>query len=229
MALILNIETATEICSVCIAKDGIVLKEKETNIKNSHSSVLTLQIEACLKEAGKSYSDLDAVAVSIGPGSYSGLRIGLSVAKGLCYALEIPLISVSTLQALAWKTQKETENQAAIFAPMIDARRMEVYTALYNGSNDMITKPHALILETDSFEEYFEKKQVIIFSGNGSFKYKDILKCDYAFFSSQVCSSTNMTFLSYQEYLNKSFLSLPYSAPFYLKKPNITKNKKRLI
>ena len=151
MALILCIETATRSCSVALAKDGNLLQFKEeVSEQYSHSEQLTLFIESLLKEQGIALSDLDSIAVGKGPGSYTGLRIGVSTAKGLCYALDKPLIGISTLEAMASGMEKQSPNK--VYCPMIDARRMEVYTAFFQAGKQL-TDIEAHIVETDSFSK----------------------------------------------------------------------------
>ena len=159
MSLILCIETATPVCSVALSKNGEILSLKETARKNSHSEVVTLFIDDLLRENKIQYTDLNAVAVSKGPGSYTGLRIGVSTAKGLCYALDIPLIAINTLRSMAYdmaeiylKERKASEN--ILFCPMIDARRMEVYSAIYNKDNNEVRETKAEIIDKNSFSEY---------------------------------------------------------------------------
>ena len=146
MPKILCIETATEICSVCLSIDGEAVALAETDKGFSHASTLTILIQKCLEEANLTLDNLDAVALSQGPGSYTGLRIGVSVAKGICYALNKPMIAIDTLEALAWACAKE-EKQEAHYCPMIDARRMEVYTAMYNLKGEEEQSVNALILD----------------------------------------------------------------------------------
>ena len=138
MALILQLETSTTSCSVALSFNGETIGLKELNERNAHASHLTLFINDVLAECGKTISDLNAVAVSMGPGSYTGLRIGVSTAKGLCFALDIPLIAINTLNAMAHGLKATKNYDSVLYCPMIDARRMEVYTAVYNGSLELI-------------------------------------------------------------------------------------------
>ena len=169
MPTILCIETATTNCSVAIAHNGNTLAVKEDyNGSYSHAEKLHLFIQEILEENNLKLSNLDAVAISTGPGSYTGLRIGVSAAKGLCFSLDIPLISVPTLTALANQVK-----QQAIVIPMLDARRMEVYAAVFNSAKEQILKTSAIILEPDSFQEYLDRNQVY-FIGSGVEKFKKI-------------------------------------------------------
>ncbi|MCX6290455.1 MAG: tRNA (adenosine(37)-N6)-threonylcarbamoyltransferase complex dimerization subunit type 1 TsaB, partial [Bacteroidetes bacterium] len=177
VALILHIETATTVCSVALAQDGKLLSLKEENKGFTHAENITLFISHVLKESGKLISDLDAVAVSSGPGSYTGLRIGFSTAKGICYALEKPLLSVSSLKSLAANALKKIVlpvPHAALFCPMIDARRMEVYGAMYNEHLNDVEKVSAKIIDENSFSDALKEK-VIYFFGDGAEKCKTIL------------------------------------------------------
>ena len=229
MALILNIETATKVCSVAIGENGKVIAEAELRGQQSHAGNLTLLVEQCLKEIGRSLSDLDAIAVSHGPGSYTGLRIGLSTAKGMCYALEKPLITVNTLGALANVTAMRFPHENAVYCPMIDARRMEVYTAIFDANGKQLTETQPLIVENeDYFETYFVNNQTIIFSGDGSAKCQTIIENKNAKFITQENTAVGMVSIAEGQFNEKDFDDLAYSSPFYLKSPNITKPRKRL-
>ena len=216
MALILNIETSTTVCSVSLAKDGKVLASKEQNDGYSHAEKLSPFIKEVLDEQHNDVSDLDAVAVSEGPGSYTGLRIGTSTAKGLCYALDIPLIAVSTLEAMSQRIYKQ-HPEIDVFAPMIDARRMEVYVALFDKENDKIEDVYAKIIDEGSFRELLKAKKMLFF-GNGAAKCKDVLTSDNAFFRTDaLASSVGMAELSEGKYKKSDFTDLAYFEPFYLK------------
>ncbi len=223
MPLILNIETATDIGSVCISQGSKVLTIKESTAPFSHAKETTLLIAACLKEAHLQLTDLDAVAVSSGPGSYTGLRIGFSAAKGICYALDIPLIGVDTLWALALASSKVA--QGDWYIPMIDARRMEVYTAFFDKELTRIKAPHALILDERAFKS---KGKQILLSGNGSEKFQKISKHPKFIFTDIQCSAAHLAALAFKSYQFSRFESVAYFEPSYLKPPNITTSKKRL-
>lgn len=228
MALILNIETATKICSVAIGEDGKVIAEAETHGQQSHAGNLTLLIEQCLTEIGRTMQDLDAVAVSHGPGSYTGLRIGLSTAKGICYALEKPLITVNTLAALANVTAARFPDENAVYCPMIDARRMEVYTAIFDKNGEQLKETQPLIVENeDYFEAYFKYNQTVIFSGDGSAKCQEIINHKNAKFVVQENTAVGMVVLAEKQFNANDFSDLAYSSPFYLKSPNITKPRQK--
>ena len=170
MSLILNIETTSEVCSVGLALNGELIASRETIDPNSHSRLLTVFIDEIFKEAGKTVSDIDAIAISKGPGSYTGLRIGTSVAKGLCYSLGKPLISVDTLQSIAYgilfKSGLKNDFELEFFiCPLIDARRMEVYTGLYDKDLNCLKEPYSHIFEEVSFKEMLEKN-IFLFGGS---------------------------------------------------------------
>ena len=215
MAVILNIETATKNCSVSLSRDGEVLAIREMNEeKYSHSEKLHSFIKEVLHEGRSRMEDLQAVAVSKGPGSYTGLRIGVSAAKGLCYALERPLISVPTLESLA---QQVIAGQEGHIAPMIDARRMEVYTAVFGMDRKQLKETDALIVEQDSFSEFLKQGKVY-FLGDGSEKCKEIINHPNAVFLDGLYpSSREMAVLSERKYQAGHFEDLAYFEPYYLK------------
>jgi len=226
MPLILNIETATEVCSVCISKGKEIVSLSETTENHAHARMITLLIQQCLEMANMTMPDLEAVAVSQGPGSYTGLRVGSSAAKGICYALDKPLIAIDTLQSLALATSLK-EKQNALYCPMIDARRMEVYCAFYNKENMLVTKTHSQVIDEGTYENYFASEKKIIFSGNGAAKCKTVIKSPFASFSPIVCSSMHLAPLSLKTFLERAFSDPAYFTPNYHKAPNITipKNK----
>jgi len=227
MPIILNIETATEICSVCISQNDKVISFAENDKGFSHASTLTILIQKCLADANITLTDIDAVAISKGPGSYTGLRIGVSVAKGICYALDKPMIAIDTLQALAWASAQEKKEQAH-YCPMIDARRMEVYTSMYDLSNKEEQEVSAMIIEKNSFQSFFEKEEKIIFCGNGAEKCKPVLTSSFANFDSTICSAKNLVFLANKAFQEGEFCDVAYFSPLYYKSPNITIPKKIL-
>ena len=222
MSLILNIETSTPICSVNLARDGQVVSLRETDEDKSHASRLTVFIDEILKEQNLSISDLDAVAVSQGPGSYTGLRIGVSTAKGLCYGASLPLIAISTLQALAWQVSSgeiETVDPAGDpwFCPMIDARRMEVFTALYDKENQIQKEVSADIIDEQSFQELLDQRPVYFF-GNGAMKCQEMIQHKNARFIENIeASSVSMALLSELAFKTNQFVDVAYFEPFYLK------------
>ena len=228
MAIILNIETATEICSVAISNDEELLILHESEEPYSHSEIITILIEKCVKEAKINLKDLDAVAVSQGPGSYTALRVGASAAKGICYALDKPLIVIDTLQSIALATY-EKEKTNALYCPMIDARRMEVYCKMFDAQNKAVTKLESKVIDESSYNNYFASNQKIIFSGNGAEKCKAVLKSPLAVFSQVYCSAANLISLSQESFKEQKFIDPAYFVPNYHKSPNITTPKKRVL
>lgn len=227
MAAILNIETSTDVCSVALTYDGQVVTQREDYRGHNHATLLSGYIKDCIEEAKSKNLKLDAVAVSIGPGSYTGLRIGLSEAKGLAYALDIPLIGVDTLAIMAVTVMfSDFFDSDVMFAPMIDARRMEVYTAVYNYALETLLAPTPLILDENSDDKYLDRGPVIFF-GNGSDKARPLLeKHKNANFITEIHPlAANMTALSERAYRNCDFLDLAYSTPRYLKEFQATKPK----
>jgi tRNA threonylcarbamoyladenosine biosynthesis protein TsaB len=220
MALILQIETATQTCSVALAQDGVLLAVLEKTERNIHASVITVFIEELMLKAGKQLNELDAIAVSMGPGSYTGLRIGVSTAKGLCYALDIPLIAVNTLEAMAngFMSSCFSVNAHTIFCPMIDARRMEVYCSIYNYQNELILKTEAKIIDEHSFSELLNQ-YIIYFFGDGATKCEVILG---TYLNARIIddfenSASHLTSLAFNKFKNKQFENVAYFEPFYLK------------
>lgn len=226
MAVILNIETATDIGSVCISSDEEVLIYKEGTDTFTHAKETTLLVNACLEGINLQIQQIDAVAVSKGPGSYTSLRIGTSVAKGICYALDKPLIAIDTLHSMALAASKISTGQ--LYAPMIDARRMEVYTALYDEHINCIQNPTALILSEATFYEELQQSKRIILAGNGSKKLKQIHDNPNIIYTDVQCNARYLVPLAHKAYRAANFESTAYFEPTYLKPPNITTPKKVL-
>jgi len=224
LAAILNIETATKNCSVSIAKDGVTLVLQELNDGNySHAEKLHPFIQQVLEEAKISFNDIDAVAVSKGPGSYTGLRIGVSAAKGLCFAFDKPLISIETLYSLA---HKATVDNGAI-VPMLDARRMEVYAAVYDSNYRQLRDIKAEVIDENSFQEYLSEGKVY-FLGDGAEKCKEVITHENAvFIDGKHPSAKEMAQLSYDKYKKNDIEDVAYFEPFYLKDFVVTPEKKR--
>lgn len=221
--LILNIEAATGVCSVCLSRGMEALSLQESSEQNEHSRVITLLIERCMDEAGLHLQDLDAVAVSQGPGSYTSLRVGFSTAKGICFALEKPLIIVSTLAVLANAAHEKAQDSSALYCPMIDARRMEVYTGLYTAKGDIMLPPQPMVIGLTAFSAYFSAGQRIVFCGNGVEKCKMVLDNPLATLSGvKNCNSLQIIPHAMTAFLNKNFADTAYTSPLYLKAPNIT-------
>lgn len=226
--LILNIDTATTVCSVALAKDGQLIALKENNEGLNHSVLLGTYVDEILRENGLSVEELDAIAVSMGPGSYTGLRIGVSLAKGLCFGAGKPLLAVPTLQALALSVTNELKEEA-LYCPMLDARRMEVYTAIFDQSNRTIVDTKAEIVTTDSFADALAG-QTVYFFGNGSEKVRHLLTSPNARFISGVeTSARHLIPLSERLYQAGQFADVAYFEPFYLKDFIATTPKKKVL
>lgn len=224
--IILHIETSTNVCSIAISENGKCIFSKANFDGMSHAALLSVFIKEALDEIKMSSKVIDAIAVSSGPGSYTGLRIGVSTAKGLCFGLDIPLISVSTLEVLttsAFSNVSSSEN--TLFCPMIDARRMEVYDALYNANGEIMREISADIIDENSFLEYLSNNQVYFF-GNGAEKCKSILTHSNAHFIDNLNPlAENMIRLAEKAYLKKEFVDVAYFEPFYLKEFYTTSKK----
>jgi tRNA threonylcarbamoyladenosine biosynthesis protein TsaB len=220
MAFILNIETATALCSVGLFADGKILAQRETLEEKSHASMLTAFIDDLIKEQNIRISDLDAIAVGKGPGSYTGLRIGVSAAKGLCYGAGLPLIAISTLKILfrsALSALNTTPGKNSLFCPMIDARRMEVYSCIYDEYGNEIEPIAAVIIDKSSFRQHLDEK-IIYFFGSGMEKCRDVLDHPNAVFIPDIYPHAgSLAFLAEESYKQKIFEDIAYFEPFYLK------------
>lgn len=223
MALILNIETSTDVCSVALARDGAVTHSRESLTGQNHAMLVTVYINELLEESNLTMEQIDAVAVSGGPGSYTGLRIGVSVAKGICYASHLPLIAISSLEAMAHFVicNKENlhlpENGNLLLCPMIDARRMEVYTAFYDINVVQIRKIQADIIDHESYLEYLNASHVLFF-GNGALKcHQAIAHPNAQFIDGITTSAKSMAPLAEKEFNLQKFVDVAYYEPFYLK------------
>ena len=216
MGIILNLETSSTNCSVCLTKDGVILAMKELNSENySHAEKLHVFIEEVMNEAALKMQDLEAIAVSKGPGSYTGLRIGVSAAKGLCYALGVPLVSVSTLKSMA--SQLKSVDEDVLVIPVLDARRMEVYSAVFDNHLNQVRETKAEIIDEQSFEEYIGSTSVH-FLGSGAEKIKGIFNSDNLTFHLDVVpSAKEMALISFDKFKNKDFEDVAYFEPYYLK------------
>ncbi len=212
--LILNIETTTKNCSVSLSKNGQLIALKEINEGGySHAENLHPFIDAVLQDTQYNYTDLSAIAVSKGPGSYTGLRIGVSAAKGLCFALDIPLISIDTLLALAYKVKVDSD----VIIPVLDARRMEVYQAVFTSKYRQLETTKAKVVEKDTYNKYLDKGKVT-FIGDAVEKIKTFIKHPKAvFIENEFPSAKEMIALSYKKFLQKDFEDVAYFEPFYLK------------
>ncbi|MEN8224206.1 MAG: tRNA (adenosine(37)-N6)-threonylcarbamoyltransferase complex dimerization subunit type 1 TsaB [Bacteroidota bacterium] len=217
MALILNIETATQVCSVALSDGKDCISIRESHEKNIHAAKVTVFCEEVLRDAGKEMKDLDAVAVSMGPGSYTGLRIGVSAAKGFGYALAIPLIAVPTLQSLAMRALSATTRMEGLYCPMIDARRMEVYTALFDIHNNMVRDTEALIIDERSYDEEL-RGNTIFFFGDGAEKCREVLEPKgMKYLEGMHPSASDMAVIADNKFVARDFADLAYFEPYYLK------------
>ena len=223
MALILCLETTTTNCSVALAKDDeVIFLKEDMGLNYSHAERLHIYLTDVLTQAGYDFKDLDAVAVSKGPGSYTGLRIGVSSAKGLCYALEIPLISTDTLKSMAM----QVKDDVSYIVPMLDARRMEVYSAVFNSDFEKIRDTQAEILDEHSFIDYLEKDKTA-FIGNGVLKFKELASHKNAIYQPDALpSAREMAVMAYSKYKTGDFEDVAYFEPYYLKDFLVTKPKK---
>jgi len=215
---ILCIETSLEYCSVSLIQDGKVIDSENINIKKSHSEFILVLIKTLLKRVKISLNQLSAIAVNKGPGSYTGLRIGVSTAKGLCFSLDLPLISVNSLDLMIYDVKKKgLVDSSTLLCPMIDARRMEVYTKIVKYDLTVLKDTHAKILSKDSFNSILEKNRVNFF-GNGSNKFKNLIKSKNAFFIEKIIpKSINFDQIVHGKYLEKKFEDLINFEPYYLK------------
>ncbi len=217
MALILSIDTATTTGSVSLSRDGKALQTLVNEQQQDHAAAMVLYVQQVLREQGVTASDLDAVAVSAGPGSYTGLRVGVATAKGLCYAWNKPLLAVPTLQMMAQGAKAAIQDENAWYCPMLDARRQEVFTAIYDAALQPVMEPQALVLEPASLDVWLTQKKIYFF-GNGSPKWATMLpSIDNAVFVPYEMSAADMAPLAEQLFHQKAFADLAYFSPFYLK------------
>lgn len=223
--VILHIETATEVCSVALSNSGVMIALEEIDEPNAHSREITLLIEQCFQKTGLNLENIAAVSVSAGPGSYTGLRVGVSTAKGICYSLNKPLLVVETLKTMAWACREQEPD--ALYVPMIDARRMEVYLAAYNAKLQVVQATEAHVLSHGSLDGIMAAagNSPIIVCGNGAEKAKESLKEGAVKYSSVRCSAAHQAGLAWTAYQQKIFADLVVFEPEYLKAPNITSPK----
>jgi tRNA threonylcarbamoyladenosine biosynthesis protein TsaB len=208
---LLNIDTAVTSASVCLSRNDVKLGIKINSSKNDHAAWLQPSIATLLREHDLTVKNLDAISVSAGPGSYTGLRVGMATAKGLCYAYQTPLILINTLQMMAAALTNET---ADLLCPMIDARRMEVFTAVFDRSLKTILEPHNCVLSDHSFMNLLSEHRIVFF-GNGSEKFKSMVFHPNAIFKQLEVTAEQMVSLTYRSYVNKDFADLAYSEPLY--------------
>jgi tRNA threonylcarbamoyladenosine biosynthesis protein TsaB len=216
MSLIINVDTSTEAASICLSNNGEQVLLVENNDQKDHAAWLHVAIDKMMREAGYNINDLQAVAVTSGPGSYTGLRVGMATAKGLCYALNIPLITENTLKVMAFAAKEQGSDSSFLLCPMIDARRMEVFTALYNNNLEELMPPAAIVLDENSFSNQLENCKILFF-GNGSTKWQDISKSSHALFAEYTLYAGYLGTLSYKKLIEQQFTDIIYSEPVYTK------------
>lgn len=225
MALILSLESSAKNCTVNLSKDGESVSNAQSTGEWQHSKEITVIIRQVLQFAGKEINDLDAVALSQGPGSYTGLRVGASCAKGICFAMDIPLIAIDTLKIIAWPFLSAPNRIAYEYIiPTIDARRDEVYYTVYDKEGNIVQKTDNKILFAESFSDF----ENAVVCGDAAPKASKILQSDLDFVDT-FPDAHNMSALAYARYTSQSFEDVAYFNPFYLKMPNITKSKKGIL
>lgn len=234
MATILHIETSTDVCSVALTSEGQVLDHREHYDGQAHATLLSQQVKEMLDYTRSRDMKLDAIAVSIGPGSYTGLRIGLSEAKGLAFGLDVPLIGVNTLQLLTVSTMFnnfiDDEEGRVLYVPMIDARRMEVYTAVYRASLETVMEPQAMILDENRFEDLLRQDHVLVMMGNGSDKARQLFTDSRVRFIEGVKPvAVEMLALAEKSWREQQFIDVAYSTPLYLKEFQAIKARNRVL
>lgn len=232
MATILNIETSTEVCSVALTSEGGVLDHRENYEGQTHATLLSQYVKEMLDYARSREIKLDAVAVSIGPGSYTGLRIGLSEAKGLAFGLQVPLIGVNTLKLLTVSTMFHhfIDDEKLLYVPMIDARRMEVYTAVYQPDLKAVVEPQAMILNEQSFGDLLHQGYTLVMMGNGSDKAHEVITHERALHVAGIKPvALDMMALAEKSFREHDFIDVAYSTPLYLKDFQATKPKNPIL
>lgn len=233
MAVILNIETSGATCSAALTAEGMVLAHREDFNGRNHAALLSGFIKHCLDHAREHEISLEAVAVSLGPGSYTGLRIGLSEGKGLAYALDIPMIGINTLELLATRVMFSVDgiDPDTIFVPMIDARRMEVYTAAYDFALTPLMAPQPLVLDADSYADLRATGRPILYFGSGAAKAQEVFAATPSaqFVPDVDAVAVDMVALAERAYARRDFIDTAYSTPFYLKDFQATKPKNKVL
>lgn len=228
MALILSVETSTSVCSAALHDNGTLIADRENHVPQSAASQLAVLVRDVLQESGKQPAALDAIAVSAGPGSYTGLRIGVATAKGMCYALNIPLIAVNALEQMAHAVREKKAPAQAWLCPMLDARRMEVYTMMFDNEMNQVQPVQAKVIDANSFDDTLNKHKLAFF-GNGSDKCREVIVDENAVFISGVYpSAAGMGRLAAQRYEQKLFEDTADYEPLYLKDFIVKKPKSQL-
>lgn len=225
---ILHLETSTKNCSVCLSKNGKPWIVQQIQDPNGHAANLTIFIQKVLQLADLQLKDIDAVTVSQGPGSYTGLRIGVSTAKGLCYTLDKPMIAVDTLQALAMAIPQKSNKKTA-YVGMLDARRMDAYVGIYDADGNIIAAPYFCTLDSKSFDYLLtEGYEQVLLAGDATSKYAALIENNKVHVSDvDLPSASYLCGLAFAQYQQGLFVDTAYFEPFYLKKPHITKAKPR--
>lgn len=228
---ILQIETSTSVCSVALVESGNVCQHKSVDEPNVHASQLTLLIQDLLDKENISFKDLSAIAVSMGPGSYTGLRIGVSTAKGLCYALDIPLIAVNTLDGIYWGLRANNDKSLSydLYVPMLDARRMEVYCSIFDHAARLVVPTQALIIDNTSFDQYLGQYPRICLFGPGADKLQGVFTAGQGvdIIEGVHTNATDISEIVFAKYQAKDFEDVAYFEPYYLKDFVATTAKKR--
>ena len=226
MALILNIDTALDTANVALAEDGKVVSSMSNDTQKDHASWLQPALQELMKDAGVNMQQLSAIGISIGPGSYTGLRIGLSAAKGICYALGIPLITEISLKLMAFSAINYANGEqfpaCILFCPMIDARRMEVFAAIYDHALHAVMEPRSMILNEKCFEGELGR-QKMLFLGNGSIKFRQLCQNQRAIFKEIPLNPIALATLTYANFIGNNFADLAYTEPLYLKSSLLSK------
>lgn len=215
MALILNIDSAIDTASVCLTRDGKKVAFRKHGEQKEHAAFIHLAIKEVMDEAATELKHIDAIAITSGPGSYTGLRVAMAAAKGLCYALSKPLIAVNTLEVMA-SAAINTFGSYSLYCPMIDARRMEVFAGIYNWDLKPVMEPQPVVLDQTSFSHYLNNGEVLFF-GNGSSKFQEMTDRAQYKFERLEHSATDLGEVAEQYFLQKKFADLSYSEPEYLK------------
>lgn len=227
MSLLLHIESATGVCSVALSEGGRILSLQDAGRPNAHGEKMTRLIEACMREARVELENIDAVSISAGPGSYTALRVGAATAKAICYALGKPLIRIDTLKAIAWAMRERVNERDLVYCPMIDARRMEVYAAIYDSGLSELAPAEAVIVEADTFQEWIRQGRQLVFAGDGALKCQPILSGDGKRFIEVYMSASHLAALAEEAFKAGNFEDASRFSPTYLKPPNITQPAKK--
>jgi tRNA threonylcarbamoyladenosine biosynthesis protein TsaB len=228
MALILNIDTSTDAASICLSENGRQLLLLQNAEQKDHAVWLHVAIDEMIKTSGHTIKSLSAVAVTEGPGSYTGLRVGMSAAKGLCYSLGIPFITEGTLRVMAFAASCQMADTSVLLCPMIDARRLEVFSALYKTDMQELMPASAMVLGENSFAAELTAQKIFFF-GSGSDKWEKISASDNVLIGKIAWDASYLGMLSYQKLMNQQFTDIAYSQPAYIKEFNSYMTNRRII